>query len=156
MVQRLTEAMELRQRAAAQLPPQHAAADRFAEALLTVRACQDRIESLLGEMESLRHQARRWAWDHEAAAEDAFDAQVQLQRRAGRQGDDFRTGRERQAEINLLILPQLQTARGARRFSDEVDEIMERMRLLHRGLDGTRQDLGAYLRWLQWEKAMER
>lgn len=121
------------------------------------RGCQDRVEQILGEAESLRHMSRRWAWDLEATADDAYDAQVAANRQMGRGGEgDYRTGRERQAEINLSILTQLQAHRSARRFYDEVDELVERLRILHRGIDGTRQDLGNYLRHVQWEKSMER
>lgn len=140
------------------MPPLGAHPDRFAEALLVARGCQDRVEQILSEAESLRHMSRRWAWDLEATADDAYDAQVAANRQTGRNGGegDYRTGRERQAEIHLSIFRQLQEHRAGRRFYDEVDELVERLRLLHRGIDGTRQDLGNYLRHVQWEKNMER
>jgi hypothetical protein len=153
----LQEAQQLRAQVAAAVPPLGSHSDRFAEALLVARGCQDRIEQLLSEAESLRHTSRRWAWDLEATADDAYDAQVAANRQMGRSGEgDYRTGRERQAEINLSILTQLQAHRAARRFYDEVDELVERLRILHRGIDGTRQDLGNYLRHVQWERNMER
>jgi hypothetical protein len=152
----LAEAESLRKMAKATLPAEGSAPGEYAQALLRIRAWQDRVEELLGQAESLRHASRRWSWDQEAAADDSFDAQVGSMKQMGQLGGDFTTGRERQAQINLLILPQLTEARSARRFHDEVDELLDRMRIIHRGMDGARQDLSTFLRWLSWEKAMER
>jgi hypothetical protein len=152
----LQEVTALRQQVAEIMPPAGSAPGDFAGVLMRARASQDRVEEILGMAVSLQHAARRWAWDHEAVAEDAFDQRSSQQRRTGRGNGEWTTGRERQADINLLILPELQCARAARRFSSEIDELMERIRVIYRGLDATRQDLGSYLRYLQWEVAHER
>jgi hypothetical protein len=152
----LQEVAALRQEVAASLPVRGSSPERFSEALLVVRAHQDRVEEILGNAVSLHHMARRWAWDHEASAEDAFDARSAQQRRSGRGNGEWTTGRERQADINLQILPEIQRTRAARRFADEIDEVLERIKAAYRGLDATRQDLGTYLRYLQWESVHER
>jgi hypothetical protein len=152
----LAEAQQLRTMVSRALPQRDAHASRFYEALHYVRAAQDRMEELLGNAITMRGGARRWARSYTDAAEDAFDARSAALRSTGRGQGDYSTGRERQADVNLQILGSLQTARAAQRMFDEAEEILERLRLAHRGIDTVRQDLNAMLRYLNWDTHMER
>jgi hypothetical protein len=151
----LEEAGRLRQQVKDNWPPPHSSPPAYAEFLLQVRAVQDRVEELVGSVLSLRHMSRRWARDHEAGADDAWAARSAQDRRSGRVAE-FSSARERAADTDLAVLPQLQRARAAAKFNDEMEEIYSRMQVLYRGLDATRQDLGSYLRAQIWEAAMER
>lgn len=151
----LEEAGRLRQQVVANWPVPRSAPQDYAEFLLQVRAVQDRVEELVGSSLSLRHMSRRWAIDHEAGADDAWAARSAQDRRSGA-AREFTSARERAADTDLAVLPQLQRARAAAKFRDEMEEIHGRLQVIYRGLDATRQDLGNFLRAQSWEKAMER
>jgi hypothetical protein len=149
----VTEALMLRRRSADRFPGAGATPPQVHEALLATRADLDRVEELLGAAMMLRGGARRWSVQEAAAESDAFDETSARLRRQGRR-DDWSTGRERQADVSLLILERRQAARGAQRFRDECEDMLERIRLAHDGLKGTCRDLAASLGYFRWESSL--
>lgn len=128
----------------------------FYTALLATRAAMDQTEEILRSATSYSRASRRWAQDAEFAEADEFDRRSAQARRAGRGVGDYTTGRERQADVNLQMLPTTRENRAKQRIRDECDEFLETIRITYRGMDSTRQDIATALRYFQWESNLER
>lgn len=151
----LAEVAVLRAQVSAAVPPYGSAPERFSEALLTVRAIQDRVEELQRLAASWAATARAWATEAADAEEDAFDRECAVQKRMGRR-DEYASSRERQAQVSPKIMEYKRQTRSARRLRDDLAAILESVKSAYQGIDSTRYDLGAVLRHLEWEKSMER
>lgn len=150
------QVIALRRQVADAFPPAGAPAGRVYEALVTTRAALDQTEEILRNAVGYRGGVRRWAQDAEFEEADEFDRRSAAQRRSGREAGNYTTGREREADIRLQMLPQVRENRARTRLRDECEELLEAIRIAHRGIDGARQDLVAVLRYLQFESHLER
>lgn len=125
--------------------------------LLDVRRRLDRIEQILALATRARAHAKRQAATATAAADDDWDAAVtRLRNQPVRRGDEYSSARERAAEANLECLSARKNARSATDALSHADELLDVVRLLHKGLDGIRQDTLTTLRLVQFESHLER
>ena len=150
------EALALRAQVSARFPAHGAPVPSYIEALHYTRAAQDRVEELLGHAGTVCSWARRW---HVSAAEDeaaAYDRAVAAMRRTGRDAGEYRSARERQADVGPRILQEHNRTRSAKALLDDLEAVRERIRTAHGGINGTRQDLSTLLRSVQWESSIDR
>lgn len=139
------------------LPGAAAAPPEVLAVLLEVRGRLDRLESLLLESLRLRDGARQARTAAEAEAGEAWDQQAAagspaLLSKAG----DYTGPRERYAQYNIATLDQQRQSQRAARVAAAAEGAYEQLRVLHRGLDGLRQDLVTALRAVQFESSIER
>ena len=134
------------------LPGVHAAPSELVEYLLDVRRRQDRVEELLGR--SMRHKVatQRTLDEAKTAAEEEWD-RVAV---ANKNANDYTSAKERAAEANLATLDLRRQVRKAEDALAVANELVEQLRLAHRGLDSTRQDIHTILRALSFESSLER
>jgi hypothetical protein len=102
-----------------------------------------------------RSAARARAKDAAGERSDKWDERSAALRRTA-VGDQYQSGRQHEADVNLEILPQTAAARTAQRVADLADDTSRQVELLFKGLDGARYDLVARLRYLQWEDSISR
>lgn len=145
----LAEVAELRQ---VQVPKPGAPPPEVYEALLTVRANLDRVETILSQAMTVRSGAELSARELADLAADKLDQQIKARSARAR---DYEAARERLAEANLDALAERHAARSAQKLADMAASIEARIRLAHRGLDGLRSDLLAALRYLPWESSLD-
>jgi len=151
----VTEALRLRHDG--KLPTAPAAPVAVLDALLDVRARLDRLEELLTQALRVRAGAHEAAALATATAEDAWDSEISRLRNAKvRPGDEYSTARERHAQANLGTLELRRAARQAEDASRRCERAVEVIRVAHRGLDGVRGDLLAWLRATAFESNLDR
>lgn len=136
-------------------PSATAGPSAFADHLLAARSALDRAEELYGWALTIRAGARRAATACQHEADDAFDSEDKAQRNR-RSREDFMTGREREADVRLVIFEKLREARRLARISDECSEMFERIKIVYDGLKDTRQDLLRMVGQAAWESHLER
>lgn len=125
--------------------------------LLDVRRRLDRVEQILAVTTRARAAVKRVAVDTAAAAEDAWDTAIlKVRNNPVRRGDEYSSARERAAEANLECLSARRAARRATESLSHAEELLDVVRLLHKGLDGVRQDTLTTLRLVQFESHLER
>lgn len=151
----LGEIKDLRKQVSEGFPSATAGPSAFAEHLLVTRSALDRAEELYGWALTIRAGARRAATECQHEADDAFDSEDKAQRNR-RSREDFMTGREREADVRLVIFGKLREARRLARLSDECSEMFDRVRIIYDGLKDTRQDLLRMVGQAAWESHLER
>ncbi len=125
--------------------------------LLDVRRRQDRAEELLRLAIRLRGAVRRRSAGVADTAGDAWDrAAVRLRAAPVQSGDGFSSAKERAAEANLAVLDLRLAARTAATLVDLCDDAVEVIRIVYRGLDSVRFDVGQLLRTYLVESNLER
>lgn len=139
-----------------EVPPRTAAPEEFRDALLRCRAQLDRLEELLGGAQALAGEVRRTAAEMEQAAELAWDTVVDGIPPGHRLRQEYTSAKERQSYANLQALPARRRARQWAKAADLAKDLAERIRLMHRGLDGTRQDLHRVLGHFTLERSLDR
>lgn len=140
-----------------ELPGPEAGPGDLLSTLLDVRRRLDRIEELHARAIRIKGQVHRKAAFATAVADDAWDTAAQSRRTAPViRGDEYSSARERTAEANLATVNERVAARKASALATDCDVFVDVIRLAHRGLDGTRHDLLAMLRTLQFETVLER
>jgi hypothetical protein len=150
----VSEATELR--TGASLPVPGAGLSEIAAGLLATRQRLDRVEELLAQALRVRGRIARHSLTMTAVADDAWDMAVrQIATAPSIRGPEFQGPRERYAEANLLILEHRRAARAADGLLSEASEAHDVLRLLHRGLDGLRQDHVTLLRAIQFATSLE-
>lgn len=151
----IEEAQQLR--AVDTMPGTQAPPHQIHDYLLDVRRRLDRVEHILALATRARAVAKRTASQAAAAAEEAWDdAILKIRNNPVRRGDEYSSARERAAEANLACLSERRTAKAAADSLTYADELVDIVRLIHRGLDGVRQDTLALLRLVQFESHLER
>lgn len=149
------EVKDLRGRA--EMPPATAPPQEVLDTLLVVRGCLDRIEGILSELVQLRSYFQRNLQAEKDAADEAWDtSNAQARRAAAGRAPDYLGAKERYADANLETLEHRRQVRRAEDLFSLADNAVEVVRISHRGLDGTRQDLVTWLRTLQFESSLER
>ncbi len=125
--------------------------------LLDVRRRLDRLEQILALATRARALAKRTATEALTTADEAWDeACMKIRTNPVRRGDEYSSARERAAEANLACLSTSRAARRAAESLAHADELLDVLRLLHKGLDGVRQDTLTTLRLVQFESHLER
>lgn len=119
--------------------------------LTQVRARQDRVDELVVNTTRLRAAASRAAVAAKAELDDKWDAAA-----ARVPASDFQTGRDRQAQINLLIVGTARAARQADEKLSRASEAVDVLRVVQRSLDGFRIDVHRLLQALTIEQSLER
>ncbi len=151
----LAEANQLR--AVDPLPDTQAPPHEVHAYLLDVRRRLDRLEEILALATRARAVAKRKATLATAKADEDWDSAVlTIRNRPVRRGDEYSSARERAAEANLECLLARRAARRATESLSHADELVDVLRLLHKGLDGVRQDTLTTLRLVQFESHLER
>jgi hypothetical protein len=157
------EALELRHGSAGDsagaisMPPPEAGVRDVLAVLLRVRSRLDRLEGVLQRAVRLRALVHRMSATTRMVADEAWDrASVNSRAPSVRRGEEFTGPRERYADNNLATLQEARAAKAGERMAAQADAAVEVIRLAHRGLDGVRQDLIAWLRTLQFESHLER
>lgn len=128
------------------------------EQLSRVRATLDRIEELLvlatRAKASLTRAHRttkdeqQLAWDQHVTSQSALKRPVLTQ--------EYVTGKEKFAEANLATLELQRAERKSLEVLSFAEEALDVIRIIHRGLEGIRQDLLAQIRAIQVESQLER
>lgn len=136
-------------------PPSGSAPDAVHLALVDARARLDQLEELLGQAMDARHASAMEATRLEQAAQDAWDEVADSSRKQGLRAE-FEGAQERYATWRLKTRPQHLAARNARAMADIAAACEAKVRMLYRGLDGTRQDLHKRLSALAFENNLER
>jgi hypothetical protein len=150
------EAQNLRA-ALPEMPDTHASPHEVHDYLLDVRRRLDRVEHLFAVCIRVHARTKRSAAQITAELDDAWDEAILKVRTAPvRRGDEYSSAKERAAEANLVTLAARRAARTAAENVLRADEALAVLRLLHRGLDGVRQDALTILRALVFESHLER
>lgn len=122
--------------------------------LSAVRARLDRIEAILAVLIRAKARAGRAAKVARYTADDAWN-EASVAGRTGRR-QEYVGAKEHYADIGLATLSEQRQARAAERLSDYAAECLDVVRLIHRGLDSSRQDLNVIMRTLAFESYLER
>lgn len=137
-------------------PHAGAAPTEVQEALLDTRQRLDRVEEILSQVIGYRGAARRRLTEATASADEVWDrASVTTRGNTTLTGRDFTGPRERYADANLATLESRRAQRIVAEMSSRVDDAHDQIRLMHRGLDGVRQDLIVLLRSAQFLSSLE-
>lgn len=147
------EAQQLRQ--LPELPGGYATPGQLMEYLLDVRRRQDRIEELLRIAIRAKAIAERRHTAAQADADEAWD-KAAMERRNIPVQMEYVSAKERAAAVNLDTLAQRRQARQLANLVHECAEVVDILRLTHRGIDSVRQDVLTILRALQFESHLER
>lgn len=124
--------------------------------LIAARQRLDRVEELLVRVLRVRDRARRGSVAAEAEANDQWDQALhQLNSRPRGLRGEYEGPRERYADANLAVLDFKRQARDAASLVSLAEEGYEALRIMHRGLDGLRQDLVTILRAQQFVNHLE-
>ncbi len=152
----ITEVQLLR----AELPPMpqvDAPPSDVHEFLLNVRRRLDRVEHLYSSAIRIRGRAHEAATAAGHEAQDDWDnAILRIRAAPVRRNDEYSSAKERSAEANLATMTTQRSHRAALALARTCDTAVDVLRLLHRGLDGVRQDALAILRHVQFESHLER
>lgn len=133
------KAIELRQ---FKVPLATAPVHDVSEALLTVRGKLDGMEELYSNAVAMRGTVRRGEAAARDKVSDAWDGEYERRKTTGRfHTEDFRSGREKEAEINLAIRTVRTDAREMRELLDAVTECAERIRIKYFALRDIREEL---------------
>lgn len=147
----LAEAIDLRKHSIDMESLRTATPQHIRIALLDVRARLDRIEEILSNFIRLRGATVRQAVAARHAAGDAWDAHAVAARRG-----DYEGAKERYAQWSVATLDEQRSARQAEKQQSVLDEAVEIVRLVYKGLDATRYDLHVLLRSISIELPGER
>lgn len=112
------------------------------QALIEARGRLDVLEELLSQAISLRGSTRRAEAACKDAVSDAWDAEYDRRKQAGTfRNDDYKSGREKEAEINLVIREVRLEHREMRDLLDALNECVDRLWLKFNGLRAVREEL---------------
>jgi hypothetical protein len=126
-------------------------------ALVNLRKRLDRIEGLYIEVSRIRAKMYTTKAVYKTISDDAWDiASIKKRKSSAVWGSDYSGKEERYAEIKREIMKELKETRLAEEMFTFADDAYKMIRTLHSGLDGTRQDLLAWLRTFKIESSMER
>ncbi len=145
-------------RAEAPTPPIDGGPSDVLPSLLDVRQRLDRVEELLRHAMTIRAHYEAAQASATNTASDAFDTAI-TPRQAGTTsyaGAEYTSAKERQAAANLATLGEARRARQAADDYRNAHLIVEQLRLMHRGLEGVRQDHLTVIRALQFETVLDR
>lgn len=124
--------------------------------LRATRERLDRVEELLVRAMRLRGQLERHAWSVTADADEQWARAVRhIVTAPLTRGPEFQGPRERYAEADLATLEVRRSARAAESLLAEATDVREVLKVLHRGLDGVRQDHVTALRATQFALSLE-
>ena len=133
----------------------HSSPQFVLEALLDCRQRLDRVEELFRRCLRIRGHLRRVAAISAASCADAWDKAAADSRTAGAR-DEYSSAKERAAVANLAVLDLRRTERLDSGALSRAEEVVEVVRVAHRGLADFRQDLLAVLRAQQFESTLDR
>lgn len=150
----VAEGEELR---AFMLPGTTATPGAWFEALVACRAKLDRLETLLRNAADLHARLQILARQSIAQAKHSWDElSVAEQQRGARSGNDYETGREREARVNLRNLKAERVSRQHQAAQDIARDAELQLRTMYRGLDGVRMDIHRALGYFPLEHQLER
>lgn len=139
------------------LPPLESSPSEVLSCLQEARQKLDRVDELLMKVTRIKARSQRAKSVADALSEEAWDMSNQKQRSSGVQrGGDFLGPRERYADANLATLNERRAAREASDLVSLASEAYDCVWIVHRGLDGLRQDILSMLRTLSFESTLER
>jgi len=118
-------------------PPQDVQA-----ALIQARGRLDVLEELISQAISLRGSTRRAEAACKDKVSDAWDAEYERRKHAGTfRNDDYKSGREKEAEINLAIREVRLEYREMRDLLESLNEVTDRLWLKFNGMRAVREEL---------------
>lgn len=124
------------------------------DALVHVRANQDRIEELLATLLRAQADVRREVIDRRSVVDDKWDQQAT--RKSVGFGFDDAAPRERYAQYNQAIIDDRRALRRAEKLQGQVDLAVELLKLFHKGLEGVRWTLNTRLTAMSTATRLER
>jgi hypothetical protein len=124
------------------------------QSLVNARGSIDRIERIVADLTRLRGRAQAAYATTDEALDDRIDAVISKPSRT-QIGDDYRTGREREAEWRLRTVDEQISARQSKRKLRDVETALDVCRTLHRGAESARQDLNTLIRAVSVETRLE-
>lgn len=130
-----------------------ASRDQVYEALVTARACLDRLETIFEQASVLQAGAAAKAKELAELYEDKLDEAIRDRSKRSR---DFEAGRERLADANLAVLKWRAPARDAAKAADLAAGVEKRIRLRYYGLVKLRDELADRLKNMSWESNLDR
>lgn len=123
--------------------------------LVDLRGRLDLAEELVQNAVVFRSQAKSRAAELKEQADDAWDNEISSISEQAVQRD-FEGAQARYAKARLSTLPALRRSRTAQRVAELAASTEEQVKTSYRGLKDIREELLARLRYLEWEKALER
>lgn len=138
------------------LPGSDAMPSEVLSTLQIVRGNLDRIETILGEVASLKAATARQRGVAAATYDEVWAQNLSKQRNRPDMRGEFVGPRERYAQADLASFDARRTLNSAEHLYSVTDEAYDFIRLAHRGLDGVRQDLHQVLRAVSFESRMDR
>lgn len=145
---RLTEATELRG-GPAQLAVDGPGA--VVETLTGIRQRLDRLEQITADLGRLKGRADTAVNEAQDAYDDAYAQSVKSNPAA-----EYASAKEKDATHMAAALDELHVLRKAKRRAEAVTEAYEYVRLLHKGLDGTRWDVSVLLNAMTLDLKLDR
>lgn len=130
-----------------------ASRDQVYEALVTARACLDRLETILEQAMVLQAGAAAKAKELAETYEDVLDVAIRDRAKRAR---DFEGARERLADARLAALGAMKPARDAAKAADLAAGVEKRIRLRYYGLVKLRDELADRLKNMSWESNLDR
>lgn len=124
------------------------------QSLVNARGSIDRIERIVADLTRLRGRAQAAYAVNEESLDDRIDSVISKPART-QVGDDYRVGREREAEWHLRTVDEQIAARKSKRVLRDVETALDVCRTLHRGAESARQDLNALIRAVSVETRLE-
>lgn len=122
--------------------------------LLNARGALDRLERIVADLTKLRGRAQEAAASTGGVLEDRIDHFI-LHPGNTKVGDDFRTGREREAEWRIRTVEEQVAQRKSKRLLRDVETALDICKGLHRGADSARQDINTLIRAVSVETRLE-
>lgn len=130
--------------------------EEILQELIAVRQRLNRLEGIFDEVLLTRADLYSRYNEAQVISRDAWEAQVTKTRKStSAWGNDYSTGREREAEINLTILTQRRTEASSEKIAIYADERFKLIRNSYYGLDGYRKEILARLQSFRSETAWE-
>lgn len=127
------------------------------ERLVEVRGKLDGLEEIYSQAIALRGTVRRGDNAAKDKERDAWDEEYQRRKQAGRFHDsDYKSGREKEAEINLAIRPVRLSSREIRDLLDAMNEVLDRLRVKYFALRDIREELLQRGRAVTFESHLDR
>lgn len=124
-------------------------------ALIDARARLDQLETVLAQAMDLKQESVMEAVQREQIAQDAWDETADKARKLGYR-DQYEGAQEKYATWRLQTREQWKAARYARQVADVATACEAKVRMYHRGLDNSRQDLHKRLSALAFEHSLDR